>query len=255
MQIAPYLIPKQHSLSKPVLRHPDLSPNNILITDDLTISGVIDWQHASILPAFVATTIPNSIQNYSDDESLHFKRLELPQDFAELGKTHQQTELERYRRRHLHYLYLGYTRQYNPLHWDALQEPSHMLRRRLFMLAGEPWEGNNIPLKAMLIHLARNWQAATSNSSLQTTACPISFDEQEADEALRIMALQEEMDAQMEMVRGIIGINEDGWASYERAEFAIAQARKIKEVGLEELNDHERMMTNLHWPFDDHDED
>ena len=70
MQVASYFIPRQDNLTRPFLRHPDLYPNNILVSDDFDILGNIDWQHASILPLFVVAGIPNYIQNYRDDESI-----------------------------------------------------------------------------------------------------------------------------------------------------------------------------------------
>ncbi|CDM29386.1 unnamed protein product [Penicillium roqueforti FM164] len=42
-----------------LLHHPDLHSNNKLVSDDLDIVGLIVWQHASVLPLFLAAGIPN----------------------------------------------------------------------------------------------------------------------------------------------------------------------------------------------------
>lgn len=43
LQIAPYLIPQEFpALHRPTIRHPDLQPNNIFISDDLKVTGLID---------------------------------------------------------------------------------------------------------------------------------------------------------------------------------------------------------------------
>lgn len=51
LRLAPSLdIDAGNSLGRPTLRHPDLSPNNILVNDDNEIFDMIDWQHTVILP-------------------------------------------------------------------------------------------------------------------------------------------------------------------------------------------------------------
>jgi Ser/Thr protein kinase RdoA (MazF antagonist) len=43
LQIAPHLVPSSEDyLLRPTLRHPDFQPRNIFVTDDFTITGVID---------------------------------------------------------------------------------------------------------------------------------------------------------------------------------------------------------------------
>lgn len=79
LKIAPYLVPSDKSLHKPTLRHPDLQPNNIFVSKDLDIVGLIDWQYCSALPLFLAAGIPQYIQNYDSEESLRFIPPKLPE--------------------------------------------------------------------------------------------------------------------------------------------------------------------------------
>ncbi|KAL5115273.1 hypothetical protein ACEQ8H_006865 [Pleosporales sp. CAS-2024a] len=67
IQVAPYLVPTSSKLNLPVLRHPDLQPNNIFVSEDLSITGLIDWQHSLVLPTFLAAGMPNSFQNYETE--------------------------------------------------------------------------------------------------------------------------------------------------------------------------------------------
>lgn len=70
LQIAPYLIPKSEpTLTRPIIRHPDLQPDNIFVSDNLDLTGLIDWQHCTVLPLFLQCGIPGSFQNYGDDVS------------------------------------------------------------------------------------------------------------------------------------------------------------------------------------------
>ena len=50
IQIAPFLIPKDRESHRPIIRHSDLHPPNIFVSDDFKIVGMIDWQHCFVLP-------------------------------------------------------------------------------------------------------------------------------------------------------------------------------------------------------------
>lgn len=43
VRIASHIIPEEDWLHKPTLRHSDLQPNNILVSDNHEIVGLIDW--------------------------------------------------------------------------------------------------------------------------------------------------------------------------------------------------------------------
>lgn len=255
LQIAPHLVPKHEGLLRPILRHPDLQPNNIFVSDDLDILGIIDWQHASVLPLFLAAGIPNDIQNYRDDESVRFIPPKLPENLDEMDEDDRQAELDQFRRRHLHFFYLGLTQRFNDLHWQAIEQRRGLLKRKVFTHVGEPWEGNNVPLKADLVHISRHWPDIVAEGYGLAASCPVSFSEREASDAIRIQEEQEETDAQLDVVREAIGINADGWTSNERYEGAVAQAAEFKGMGTEDMTEYEKRMSSLHWPFDDHEED
>lgn len=58
LKVVPHLVPKSEELNVPDIRHPDLSPSNIFISDSGEITGIIDWQHATALPIFLQAKIP-----------------------------------------------------------------------------------------------------------------------------------------------------------------------------------------------------
>ncbi|KAF2750959.1 kinase-like protein [Sporormia fimetaria CBS 119925] len=117
VQLAPYLVPECAKLSLPILRHPDLQPNNIFVSEDITITGLIDWQHSVVLPTFLAAGMPNKFQNYNDE----------------------------FRRRH----------KLNERHWHALEQDCALLKRRIYHDTGSPWERCNLPLQMILLWLCR----------------------------------------------------------------------------------------------------
>jgi hypothetical protein len=90
LRIVPYLIPDgNNTLIRPTLRHPDLQPNNVFVSEDLIITGLIDWQHCAILPLFVQNGIPNSLQNYGDSISESLTLPKLPSNSDELSDREQ----------------------------------------------------------------------------------------------------------------------------------------------------------------------
>ncbi|KAK6365426.1 hypothetical protein LTR64_008795 [Lithohypha guttulata] len=259
LKIASYLVPQEARFHKPVLRHPDLQPNNIFVSENFDIVGMIDWQHCSVLPQFLAAGIPKYFQNYHDEESLQFIPPQLPSNLAEMDNEEQAEVLERFRRRHLHFFYLGFTQRFHPAHFEALNRRTDLLTRKLVNHAGEPWEGNNIPLKSDLIHITQVWRELLEDNGYdQETlpSCPISFTEADVQKTIGILGQQEDTDTQLSDVRDAIGITVDGWTSNEEYDNAVEHARLIKRQGLESLDtEEEKEMTLKHWPFDDFDEE
>jgi hypothetical protein len=92
LKVASHLVPKAEQLNVPTIRHPDLSPSNIFISDSSDITGIIDWQHATVLQA----KIPKHFQNYGDDDSENFRRPKLPESFATMTDSDKETEMKLY---------------------------------------------------------------------------------------------------------------------------------------------------------------
>lgn len=146
-------------LHRPTIRHLDLQPNGIFVSDELEIKGLIEWQHSAVLPLLLQCDIPKSLQNYGDQVSESLQTPTLPSDFDALGEIEQLEQVELFRKSQLHYLYVKLTAELHPEHYDALTCDFSALRQRLFHHASDPWEGDNITLKADLIALAKNWTA------------------------------------------------------------------------------------------------
>ncbi|KAF1917508.1 kinase-like domain-containing protein [Ampelomyces quisqualis] len=257
IRLVPHLVPTSSRLNLPVLRHPDLQPNNIFVSEDLSITGLIDWQHALVLPTFLTAGMPNSFQHYHDEESMSFVPPRLPDDCDSMDEDERASAREQFRRRHVHFFYLGLTQRFNEPHWHALEQETDLLKRRIFSDAGSPWEGVNTPLQMDLIQVSQNWsKLAPVQSDGTIPACPIVVSDQELQ---RIAALDEslrEVDCEMERINGLLGVASDGWTTNEMFESAKEKAGLIKEEGLAAVGDDPwlKEMTDKHWPFDDCDE-
>ncbi|RMD44046.1 hypothetical protein DV735_g1155, partial [Chaetothyriales sp. CBS 134920] len=233
LRIAPYLVPDD-TLSRPVMRHPDLQPNNVFVSDDgrLEITGLIDWQ------------------NYN---------------FDQLEEREQYGQVELLRKRQLHYYYIKATAELNLTHYNALAHDFSILRRKLYHHASDPWEGDNVTLKADLIQLTQNWAKIASSPSCGSSGsmdadnappCPITFSEPEVKQCLQLYSAQVEADEQFTECRDAIGVGPEGWVPPDQYEDAKQREDKLKAdaLGSAESED-ERAKLIEHWIFDDFNEE
>ncbi|EAW09030.1 uncharacterized protein ACLA_077770 [Aspergillus clavatus NRRL 1] len=250
LKIAPHLISRDcPALHRPVIRHPDLQPNNILVSNELEIKGLIDWQHSTVLPLFLQSGIPQSLQNYGDEISESLQTPTLPSNFDELEEIEQFQHAELFRKRQLHYLYVKLTADKNSEHYDALTYHFSALRRRLFHHASDPWEGDNMTLKADLVTLSRNWGEVNPDA---TESCPIFFSDDESSEYLRLERAQSEADGQFQACQEAIGVGNEGWVPVAHYDEAKRRERKLKAdaLGAAETEE-ERARIEENWIFDD----
>lgn len=256
LQIAKYIRPKESRMNRPVLRHPDLQRNNILVSDSLEIRGIIDWQHCTILPLFLHAWIPTDFQNYGDIDSLQLAKPQLPENYDQLDPEQQDEARELYRRRQLHFFYMGYTAEINEHHYDAMNLNQIVLRQQLFRHAASPWEGDNVRLKTDLIRATQAWRELATTEDGHIPECPLSYSEAEVERCLQQWSEQHDADKNTETVRRTLGINIDGWVPLEGYDWAkqLNQALKAQAIEWAET-ELERGELQNHWPFDDHDED
>lgn len=254
LKVAPHIVPEGEELNQPTIRHPDLSPNNLFVSESGDITGVIDWQHSTILPMFLQAKIPKHFQNYGDDDSENFRPPKLPEHFDTMTESEKEKEMELYRRRQLHYFYLGFTNRNNKPHFHAMGTYDLVVRNRLYDAAGRPWEGDNTSLKAELVHASNYWPNIAT-SEMKGAGFPVKYSEAEVTECLDIDVKQKNAAAQMQRLRDFIGVNIDGWVPNEMYDEARVKERYIKQQMLEaaETEDEKRELEE-NWPFQDHEE-
>jgi hypothetical protein len=250
------------SLNRPVMRHPDLQPNNILISDANEIAGLIDWQHCTILPLGLAASIPKHFQNYGDPDSekLVEPQIDLPPHYGSLPKSQQISIRETMRKRLVHFLYAAFTRRLNEEHFKAIFDQSAILHQRLFESAGSPWEGDLITLKTDIIRAIQSWSTLISADSVgrgreACNAPTVTYSDTVIRDTLALDAEQKEADNAMDHMRNVSGVDIMGWVPNEEYEAAKSTAREIKARMLEAAEtDEDRVEIQDHFPFDDFDE-
>ncbi len=178
--MVPSLVPSDESLYRSVMRHPDLSPSNIFISEEGTITGLIDWQHCVIMPAFLHAHIPKHFQNWGDDISESFQPPALPVNYDSMTAPEQNLEDEKFRRRQLHFFYDGFTGRHNKIHSKLLRDSSITEMNRLFEIAGYPWEGDNTSLRAEIIRYSRSCSLPTKYTEAEEQWA-LDLDDQQKD--------------------------------------------------------------------------
>ncbi len=253
LSIISCLVPDEEKLNRHVIRHPDLSPQNIFISESGDITGIIDWQHCVVLPLFLQAKMPHHFQNYGDEYSENFQPPKLPANFETMTDDEKEKERELYRRRQLHFFYLGFTSHNNPIHFDAISSSSLILRNKLYESAGRPWDGDNTSLKANLIRCAAQWADVSSKSSPDCVECPLNYPHAEAEQCLELDTRQSAADASSQRLRDLVGVNIDGWVPLEGYEEALEKAATIKAQMLASAETREeRREVEENWPFLDH---
>ena len=241
------------------IRHPDLQVRNILVSrspsdsNAWVVAGLVGWQGTTILPLSLQAGIPKELQNYNDDGWDCTTQPSLPEGWDEMEEQQREMEMTLFRRRFLHYQYVALTERFNDrLHHAALVHPMDTLRRRLFHNARAPWEGETVELKVALVEATRNWEELTGGGGL----CPIEFDADEIRETMELDKQLRELDGLMEKLRDIIGVWPEGLVSEDRYEEVMERVEEVKEEICSALDDdEERKKVEMHWYFDDFDEE
>jgi hypothetical protein len=217
----------------------------------LQVIGLIDWQHTSILPAFLLASISERLQNYDDPVLQSMTRPLLPENLDDLDETQQSREKELYRRRLVHYHYVKNTEECNEVHYAALSDPIGILRRRLFCHASDPWEGETLVLKVALIDATERWETLTGGGP----PCPVAFDAEDVRETRELDTKQRGADETLEVCQNMIGFGPEGWVPVNRYEEAMTRSKQLKEDALASAeSEEERAEIAAHWIWDDMDE-
>ncbi|KAJ6136808.1 hypothetical protein N7497_012361 [Penicillium chrysogenum] len=259
LKLAPYLdVPSGHSMSRPTLRHPDFSPNNILVNTSNDVVGIIDWQHAVIQPLCLCAGIPDHFQNWGDplSETLSKPEVKLPDNFDKLSHEEQDIVQETMRKRIVHFYYAALTMKSLPDHFDAIRTENCMLRAKLFHHAQAPWEGDSVSLKYAMLQVLKNWPMSLDGAQTRPVECPVQFSEEEMQKCSEDHRQEQEKLQELGEMRDVIGTDALGWVS-DKVELERCRAiiQSIKD-GLMEHSSTEMEKTAVlsHFPFDDHEE-
>ncbi|KAJ0424982.1 hypothetical protein BJY00DRAFT_308870 [Aspergillus carlsbadensis] len=258
-QIAPYLLPKgSPNLSRPVLRHPDLTPSNIFIDPtSFKVTSIIDWQHSAITPFFLTAGDPRLFENPDAELPAGLDAPKFPDNYNTLPAEEKAQADELLRRQTLFYLYRVFNGGLNKVHLEALRDPLRLQRQEIVDLAGRQWSGNIISLRRALMRMRQVWpylvgKDSDSNANIE---CPIDFSEAE----VRDQAEKEEMWYNLNKLvahwrEELRGLSEEGWIPDERYEAAVQRNEELKAEFADGGSPDELEKIERGWPFQDREE-
>ena len=217
-------------------------------SNQLNVVGLLDWQHASILPLFLLAGIPAHLQNYDDPVLQALIPPSLPANMNDLDQSEQNLERGLYHCRIVHFHYVKNTEKYNKLHHGALSDLVSMFLFRLFDQADAPWEGETHALKTTLIEVTEKWGMLMGEG----VPCPVAFEPEDLLKTKELSAKLQLADENFEGCRGLVGFETETWVSNENYERAIALAKILKPRLLVAIQEKEvRAKTAANWFLDD----
>ncbi|PGH07903.1 hypothetical protein AJ80_07943 [Polytolypa hystricis UAMH7299] len=257
LSVAPYLLPEDRGnpLNQPTLRHPDLNPTNIYVSDSCDVSCIIDWQHTTILPLLLTAGNPPQFENPDPEPPKGYNKPTLPENYESLEPQEKSQADELYRRRMLFHLYVIFNAKDNKPHFNALRYPLLALLQHLVDRAGRPWSGNIITLKGALLRVIGSWDTLMAER-LKKVSCPVSIDADDVQEFYSIEDNWIKANILVEHWRSVLDdLGQDGWVRNESYEKVEEMNWRLKKEWVDQAEDEEDVLSvQQFWPFQDHEE-
>ncbi|KAK7609920.1 phosphotransferase [Phyllosticta paracitricarpa] len=256
LQIAPQLVPQGPS-TRPVLRHRNLAPENIMVSPPHKITGLVNWQNCSIRPLFLQSGIPESLHNPEWLEADSPKEPSLPANFHDLDDMQQARQKRIFHSRQIHYTYITATEKANPEHMGIMKIPGSDVRRDLYLAAGNLWHGDGFPLKLSLIQLSRRWEKLQDKRAGAPKDFPFQFTDDEEHEAVSMHKVRIDAQNAFNLTRTFIGLEDpDGEVLPEEYEEVKACADGFKAAMLAaETSEEDKRIVEECWYFNDFNEE
>jgi hypothetical protein len=225
----------------PTLWHPDLSLGNLFVSASgpANLQGIIDWQHAAILPYFSFASIPPALLYQGDKVDMGGPLPALPPNIEELS-TEEQTECRLQLRLANRHRWYQMKVEFNPRRSAAGRLPHIQELMMLPTYVTRAWADGVFDLRAALVHLHANWAAIAGPN----TPCPIKLSEGEMLEHEKQLESFRCYEAAIDAVYSALHCEGDGWVAHENYEV-------VRELigSLEETWD--EVITGCPFPFKD----
>ena len=230
----PHFMPSDSNICAPTLWHPDLTLNNLFVSASgpANLQGLIDWQHAAVLPYFSFQSLPPAFE-YSGNK-IGMKKLipdALPSNIDELSAEEQAEYRLQHRLAYRHRWY-QVKMKLNPRRKAALSLP-HLIE--LIMLptyVTRAWADGIFDLQECLVSLCKNWSAITDPN----TPCPIKFSEEEMKEHERQLEQFRCYEAAIAAVHANLHCEGDGWVADENYDFVHKAICELEETWDENIS-------------------
>jgi hypothetical protein len=209
----PHFMPRDSNICAPTLSHPDLSLNNLIVSASgpANLQGVIDWQHAAILPYFSILSLPPAVV-YNGNKINIDGPLPVPlhSNIDELSVKEQAEYRLQLRLANRHMWYQA-KMGFNPRRVTASSLPHILELMNLPTYVTRAWADGAFDLREALVLLRKNWAAITDPN----TPCPIKFSEEEMMEHERKLEQFRCYEAAIAAIHSNLQCGGDGWVSHE----------------------------------------
>ncbi|KAJ7614817.1 hypothetical protein FB45DRAFT_719545, partial [Roridomyces roridus] len=231
--IAPFIIPKDPTLSRFTIHHHNLNPFNILVSrspadSSLKIVGLVDFQHNPILPFFLHSSLPKTFSNEGDKISESMTPPTLPDGVDDLTENDARWAREHHRRRLLHYNYMKQIEEHNPAQYSLMRHKEPIPRYRELMVRTTylPWLGDSLTLRFALSRVNLIWAELCEDEDI---LCPIAFEPEEAELTKWLMDIRQEMIVQEARMYGDIDCSRETWQSVDRFDDTFERAQMLRQ--------------------------
>lgn len=238
--VAPYLIPQDPDLFRPMLRLTGLDASNLFISQEALDAGRIEitsvqaWHCKSLGPLFQTASVPN----------LFFHDPTPPEQ--QVAPVYDAAAEEVAARRHA--LYVEMTRSYNPALHKALAWPPRVPLQQTIQSVPNMWEEGCLNLMFCLYRLYRDWAQLVDPAE----PCPLQYTQEEFEWARAVsMEFQERNDFRVVVARAL-GVDRSGEVHpdmYDRVLEASNNARDKLADDLWREHGVDREFTIRSWPW------
>ncbi|DAA73798.1 TPA_exp: Uncharacterized protein A8136_4001 [Trichophyton benhamiae CBS 112371] len=238
LQVSSFLVPTQPEMATPILRHPDMSFPNILLTPGTNkIESIIDWQDAAILPLFMQAGYP-AFCEHDPSRVQSLKEPKPPENYKDLNEVDRMKADIKLRLQKANLYYYAATGLENRLHLQALRLPGLGMIQYLISHAGYPWDADLINLKAALVGLTKIWEGMIPDP------CPISFSPEDEREILHDAAEWKECEEILSTILENLGVDKEGGTHPDDFGYALEMAQRLR---VKIYTDAEENLQKLFW--------
>jgi hypothetical protein len=239
----PHFIPSNDSdICAPTLWHPDLSLGNLLVSASGPgkLEGIIDWQHAAILPYFSFASMPPAIAYRGDKISMEgLVPGPLPSNLEDLSPDEEAQYRLELRLANRHKWYQGKARL-NPRRRAASRLPHIYELMMLPTFVTRAWADGIFDLRQALVRIRKKWDSIADPH----TPCPIKFSTEEMMEHERQLEAFRCYEGAVATIYSALNCEGDGWVAYEDYDTVRELIGSLEETWDEEI-------TGMPFPFKD----
>ena len=251
IKVAPFLLPKDRTLSKPVLWHSDLHGDNIFVnpSQPTEIFTIIDWQAVNLSPLFLQARHPALIE-FEGPIPDGFQSINLPENFDDLSPEEQ---LEAKKLRAAQSLYKLYEIELIHQCFDIARALRFRgsLSGQITGLSGSIFSDGEPIVQGMLMRLQEEWLTCVGLS----VPCPLSFTMGEKDQQREDKAKWSKGVELMDEFLGQVGAywGWDGWVNHNNYEVMKERLERCREdfLSRHSVTDKEKRQWMEVWPFID----